>query len=213
MKIRSIFVYTHDSIGLGEDGPTHQPVEQLANLRLTPNMITWRPCDTVETAVAWKSAITREDGPSSLIFSRQNLAHQDRSEQQISDIHKGGYILKEPHLPPVALIIATGSEIELAMSAADALGEKGVPVRVISMPAPQLFDMQSTEYRNSVIPTDVRARVAVEAAHKDYWYKYVGIDGNVVGMDNFGDSAPAAAIFKERGFTVENVMQKVECLL
>ena len=212
-KIRSIFVYTHDSIGLGEDGPTHQPVEQLANLRSTPNMMTWRPCDTVESAVAWKEAIIRIDGPSSLIFSRQTLAHQDRTAQQVSDICRGAYILIDPPGDPVAVLIATGSEVQLAMLAARALAGHDIPTRVVSMPSPQRFNIQEPSYRDKVIPPSVRTRVAIEAAHGDYWYKYVGLDGAVVGIDSFGDSAPADRIFEARGFTVENVIATVKAIL
>ena len=212
MKQRSIFVYTHDSIGLGEDGPTHQPVEQIASLRLTPNMSTWRPCDQVESAVAWKCAIERKDGPTALIFSRQNLAQMDRTEQQLADVAKGGYVLKDAAGTPDLLLIATGSEVELAMAAATELEAKGRKVRVVSIPATDVFDAQSSEYKESVLPSAVTRRVAVEAGIADYWYKYVGLNGKIVGMRSFGESAPAELLFKEFGFTVENVVAQAESL-
>ncbi|MCY0964813.1 transketolase [Parathalassolituus penaei] len=211
MKQRSIFVYTHDSIGLGEDGPTHQPVEQVANLRNTPNLETWRPCDTVESATAWKSAIERTSGPSALIFSRQNLKHQDRSAEQVAAIAKGGYVLKDCDGTPEAIIIATGSEVELATAAAEQLA--GKKVRVVSMPCAELFCKQDAAYIESVLPAAVSARVAVEALHKDYWYKFVGLNGKIIGMDTFGESAPAGALFKEFGITVEAVVEAVNSLV
>ncbi|WP_210444939.1 transketolase, partial [Vibrio crassostreae] len=186
MKVQNIQVYTHDSIGLGEDGPTHQPVEQIASLRLTPNMSTWRPCDQVESAVAWKLAIERKDGPSSLIFSRQNLAQQDRNAEQVANIAKGGYILKDCEGKPELIIIATGSEVELAVEAAAQLTAEGKAVRVVSMPATDAFDKQDAEYRESVLPSDVTARIAVEAGIADFWYKYVGFGGKIIGMTTFG---------------------------
>ena len=213
MKQQSIFVFTHDSIGLGEDGPTHQPVEQLTALRSTPNMHTWRPCDAVESAVAWKAAIERRDGPSSLVFSRQGLPHQDRTPTQLGDISRGGYVLKDCDGTPDAIIIATGSEVHLAMSAAQNLAEKGKQIRVVSMPCTDVFDAQDAGYRESVLPSDVLARVAVEALHADYWYKYVGLDGRVVGMTTFGESAPAGDLMKHFGFTAENVAAVVEDIL
>lgn len=212
MKQRSIFVYTHDSIGLGEDGPTHQPVEQIASLRLTPNMSTWRPCDQVESAVAWKYAIERKDGPTALIFSRQNLAQMDRTAQQLADVAKGGYVLKDAAGTPDLILIATGSEVELAMAAATELEGKGRKVRVVSIPATDVFDAQSSEYKESVLPSAVTCRVAVEAGIADYWYKYVGLNGKIVGMRSFGESAPAELLFKEFGFTVENVVAQAESL-
>ncbi len=212
MKQRSIFVYTHDSIGLGEDGPTHQPVEQIASLRLTPNMSTWRPCDQVESAVAWKYAIERQDGPTALIFSRQNLAQMDRNEQQLADVAKGGYVLKDAAGTPDLILIATGSEVELAMAAATELEAKGRKVRVVSMPATDAFDAQSVEYKESVLPSSVTRRVALEAGIADYWYKYVGLNGKIIGMRSFGESAPAELLFKEFGFTVENVVAQAESL-
>nr|WP_317402779.1 transketolase [Plesiomonas shigelloides] len=213
MKQRSIFVYTHDSIGLGEDGPTHQPVEQIASLRLTPNMSTWRPCDQVESAVAWKYAIERQDGPSSLIFSRQNLTQMERSSEQLANIARGGYVLKDCAGTPELIFIATGSEVELAMQAAEQLTAEGRQVRVVSMPATDVFDKQDAAYRESVLPAAVTARVAVEAGIADFWYKYVGFGGRIVGMTTFGESAPAELLFKEFGFTVENVVAKAKEIL
>ncbi len=212
MKQRSIFVYTHDSIGLGEDGPTHQPVEQIASLRLTPNMSTWRPCDQVESAIAWKYAVERKDGPSALIFSRQNLTQMDRTPAQLADVAKGGYILRDSEGTPDAILIATGSEVELAMLAADELTAKGRKIRVVSMPCTDAFDAQSAEYKESVLPAAVAKRVAIEAGIADYWYKYAGLNGKIIGMRSFGESAPAELLFKEFGFTVENVVQTVESL-
>ncbi len=212
MKQRSIFVYTHDSIGLGEDGPTHQPVEQIASLRLTPNMSTWRPCDQVESAIAWKHAIERTDGPTSLIFSRQNLAQMDRSAQQLADTAKGGYVLKDCAVTPELILIATGSEVELAVAAYEQLTAKGRAVRVVSLPSTDVFDAQSAEYKESVLPSSVTKRVAIEAGIADYWYKYVGFGGKIIGMRSFGESAPAELLFKEFGFTVENVVATAESL-
>ncbi|WP_158136002.1 transketolase [Vibrio navarrensis] len=206
MKIQNIQVYTHDSIGLGEDGPTHQPVEQIASLRLTPNMSTWRPCDQVESAVAWKLAIERKDGPSALIFSRQNLAQQARSAEQVADIAKGGYILKDCDGKPELILIATGSEVELAVKAAEQLTAEGKKVRVVSMPSTDAFDKQDAAYREAVLPSDVTARIAIEAGIADFWYKYVGFGGRIIGMTTFGESAPADQLFEMFGFTVENVV-------
>lgn len=213
MKIRSIFVYTHDSIGLGEDGPTHQPVEQMASLRVTPNVSTWRPCDQVESAVAWKYAIDRKDGPTALIFSRQNLAQQPRTPEQLANIEKGGYILKDCAGTPELIFIATGSEVELAVSAYEQLTAEGRKVRVVSMPATDAFDKQDADYREAVLPASVKARVAIEAGIADYWFKYVGLDGAIVGMHSFGESAPANELFEEFGFTVENVVTRAKSLL
>jgi len=212
MKQRAIHVYTHDSIGLGEDGPTHQPVEQLTNLRTTPNLNTWRPCDSVETAVAWKSAIVRQDGPTAMIYSRQGLPHQDRTGGQIDAIAKGAYVLKDS-ADAKAILIATGSEVGLAMDAAAALEEKGTAVRVVSMPCAEIFMQQDAAYIESVLPANITARVAVEAGHKDYWYKFVGLQGKVVGMETFGESAPIADLMQHFGFTVENVVNAVESTL
>ncbi len=207
MKQRSIFVYTHDSIGLGEDGPTHQPIEQIPTLRMIPNMAVWRPCDAVESAVAWQQAIERKEGPSCLIFSRQGLAHQSRSSAQISDIAKGGYVLKDCEGTPEVIIIATGSEVALAVDAAAKLSDK--KIRVVSMPSTNLFDAQDEAYRESVLPASVTARVAVEAAVSDGWYKYVGLNGAVIGVDRFGESAPAGQLFECFGFTVDKVVEAV----
>ncbi|MFQ3357996.1 MAG: transketolase [Porticoccaceae bacterium] len=208
MGLQSIFVYTHDSIGLGEDGPTHQPVEQLSSLRSTPNLHTWRPCDTVESAVCWKNAIERRDGPSALVFSRQGLQPMPRSLEQVAEIARGGYVLRDCDSPQ-GILIATGSEVELAINAADALASRGVQVRVVSMPCAEIFSAQDVAYRDSVLPPAIRARVAVEALHADYWYKFVGLDGRVVGMRTFGESAPGDQLLKEFGFTVENVVNNL----
>ncbi|MEK1978573.1 transketolase [Vibrio parahaemolyticus] len=213
MKIQNIQVYTHDSIGLGEDGPTHQPVEQIASLRLTPNMNTWRPCDQVESAVAWKLAIERKDAPTALIFSRQNLAQQPRSAEQVADIAKGGYILKDSDGKPELILIATGSEVELAVKAAEQLTTEGKKVRVVSMPSTDAFDKQDAAYREAVLPSDVTARIAIEAGIADFWYKYVGFDGRIIGMTTFGESAPADQLFEMFGFTVENVVNTAKELL
>jgi transketolase len=211
MKIQSIFVYTHDSIGLGEDGPTHQAVEQIPTLRMIPNMQVWRACDTVESAVSWRAALERKDGPSCLIFSRQNLDFQTRTAEQVANISKGGYILKDCDGSPDAIIIATGSEVALAMGAAEKLGDK--KIRVVSMPSTNVFDAQDDAYKESVLPAAVTARVAVEAAVTAAWYKYVGLNGVVVGIDRFGESAPAPLLFEEFGFTVENVTKAVKSVL
>ena len=213
MKIRSIFVYTHDSIGLGEDGPTHQPVEQIATLRLIPNIQVWRPCDAVETTVSWKAAFERQHGPSILVFSRQNLPHVPRTQQQIEAISRGGYILSDCDGQPEAIIIATGSEVELALKAAEQLNAAGKKIRVVSMPSTNIFDAQDAAYRESVLPSAVTKRVAVEAGVTDGWWKYVGTNGKIVGLDRFGESAPAGQLFKEFGFTVENVVKNVEAVL
>jgi len=213
MKIQAIHVYTHDSIGLGEDGPTHQPIEQVANLRHTPNMSTWRPCDAVESAVAWKSAIERKDGPTSMVFSRQNLAHQARTANQLVDVAKGGYVLSDSEGTPELIFIATGSEVELVMQAATQIRATGKNVRVVSMPCTDVFDAQDAAYRESVLPAAVTARVAVEALIADYWYKYVGLNGAIVGMTSFGESAPADELFEHFGFTVDNVVEKATALL
>jgi transketolase len=213
MKAPTIFVYTHDSIGLGEDGPTHQPIEQTATLRMIPNMQVWRPCDAVESAVCWKAAIERQDGPSTLIFSRQNLQHMARSQAQIDGISKGGYILKDSAGTPDAIIIATGSEVELAMKAAEALEAKGKNIRVVSLPSTNVFEAQDQAYRDSVLPPSVTKRVVVEAGVTDSWWKYAGSHGRIVGLDRFGESAPAGQLFKEFGFTVDNVVANVEAVL
>ena len=213
MKIQNIQVYTHDSIGLGEDGPTHQPVEQVSSLRLTPNMSTWRPCDQVESAVSWKYAIERKDGPTSLIFSRQHLTQQDRTAEQVANIVKGGYILKDCAGKPELILIATGSEVGIAAEAYAELTAAGRQVRLVSMPATDLFDKQDAAYRESVLPADVTARIAIEAGIADYWYKYVGLNGRIIGMTTFGESAPAEELFKMFGFTVENIVNNANELL
>jgi transketolase len=208
MKIRNVFVYTHDSIGLGEDGPTHQPVEQIASLRVTPNMSTWRPCDQVESAIAWQYGIERNDGPTTLIFSRQNLTQQPRTAEQLANVYRGGYVLKDCAGTPDVILIATGSEVGITVEAADKLSAAGTKVRVVSMPSTDAFDKQDAAYRESVLPAAVTARVAVEAGIADYWYKYVGLNGAIVGMTTFGESAPAEQLFKEFGFTVDNVVAR-----
>jgi len=213
MQQPAIFVYTHDSIGLGEDGPTHQPVEQIASLRLTPNMSTWRPCDEVESAIAWRHAVERKDGPTSLIFSRQNLPGQPRSAQQLKDVARGGYTLVDCDGQPQVILIATGSEIGLTVESAQTLTEQGIRVRVVSMPATDVFESQDAAYKESVLPSAVSARVAVEAGIADYWYKYVGLNGKVVGMTTFGESAPASELFKHFGFTVDNVVSVAKSVL
>ena len=206
MKQRAIFVYTHDSIGLGEDGPTHQPVEQLTSLRSTPNLETWRPCDVVESAVSWQAAVERNDGPSALIFTRQGLEPQPRSADQVADVARGGYILSDSEGTPELILIATGSEVELAVQAKKALAAQGKNVRVVSLPCCERFDQQDAAYREQVLPSAVLPRVAIEAAHRDYWYKYVGLDGRIVAMETFGESAPANELFEMFGFSVDNVV-------
>lgn len=213
MKQRVLFVYTHDSIGLGEDGPTHQPIEQLASLRGTPNLDTWRPADAVESAVAWKYAIERNDGPSALVFSRQNLTHQSRDATQLADIARGGYVLRDCVGEPELILISTGSEVGLAVLAYEKLTAQGRNVRVVSMPCTSVFDAQDAMYKQTVLPLQVSARIAIEAAHADYWYKYVGLEGRVIGMTTFGESAPAPALFEEFGFTLENILGTAEELL
>ena len=213
MKIRSLFVYTHDSIGLGEDGPTHQPVEQMASLRVTPNVSTWRPCDQVESAIAWQYAVERKDGPTALIFSRQNLKQQERTEQQLANVYRGGYILNDCNGTPELILIATGSEVELAVEAYHKLTEAGKKVRVVSMPSTDAFDKQDQAYKESVLPSSVTARVAIEAGISDYWYKYVGLNGKIIGMTSFGESGPAEQLFAKFGFTVENVLKQASSLL
>ncbi|EGQ9579180.1 transketolase [Vibrio cholerae] len=213
MKVQNIQVYTHDSIGLGEDGPTHQPVEQIASLRMTPNISTWRPCDQVESAVAWKLAIERKDAPSALIFSRQNLAQQPRSAEQVANIAKGGYILKDCAGQPELILIATGSEVELAVAAYEQLSAEGKAVRVVSMPSTDAFDKQDAAYREAVLPAAVTKRIAIEAGIADFWYKYVGFGGRIIGMTSFGESAPAGELFKLFGFTTENVVKQAKELL
>ena len=213
MKIRSVFVYTHDTIGLGEDGPTHQPVEQLASLRLTPNMETWRGCDQVEVAVAWQQAIERKDGPTSLVLTRQSLAQQPRTAAQLAEIARGGYVLSDCDGQPEMILISAGSEIELVVSAAKALTEEGRKVRVVSLPCTERFDNQDAAYKESVLPKAVRKRLAVEASIAGFWERYVGLDGKVIGMTSFGESAPANVLFKHFGFTPENVLAQARELL
>ena len=213
MKQRVLHVFTHDSIGLGEDGPTHQPIEQLASLRGTPNLDCWRPADAVESAVAWKYAIERKNGPSALIFSRQNLPHQARTEQQLADVARGGYVLKDCDGEPELILISTGSEVGLAVQAFDALTAQGRKVRVVSMPSTNVFDQQDAAYKQAVLPLQVSARIAIEAAHADFWYKYVGLEGRIIGMTSFGESAPAAQLFEEFGFTLDNILATAEELL
>ncbi|WP_137167961.1 transketolase [Salinimonas lutimaris] len=212
MKAPAIFVYTHDSIGLGEDGPTHQPVEQLVALRSTPNLDNWRPCDQVESAVAWKQAITRTDGPTTLIFTRQGVPQQERTAEQVKQIEQGGYVLKDCEGTPDVLLIATGSEVELAVEAADKLAEQGTNARVVSMPSTDVFDRQPQSYRESVLPSNVTRRVAVEALAKDSWYKYVGLNGAVVGMDTFGESGPAGELFEHFNITTDAVVAAASSL-
>lgn len=212
MKQPSIFVYTHDSIGLGEDGPTHQGVEQMASLRLTPNMSTWRPCDSVESAVAWKFAVESTQTPTSLIFSRQGLTPQARDAQQLADVAKGGYVLLDSEGTPELILIATGSEVELAVDAYHELSKQGRKVRVVSLPCTDQFDAQSAEYKESVLPAAVTKRVAVEAGIADYWYKYTGLNGKIIGMTTFGESAPAGELYKMFGFTVENIVETANSL-
>jgi transketolase len=212
MGAHVVHVYTHDSIGLGEDGPTHQPIEHLASLRYIPHNDVWRPCDAVESAVAWKAALTRNDGPACLVFSRQNLPHQPRTEQQLADVARGGYVLRDSEGAPDLILIATGSEVGLAMQAADVLAGEGRAVRVVSMPSTDVFDRQDAAYRESVLPSNVRRRVAIEAATRDYWFKYVGLDGAIVGMDGFGASAPAEKLFPFFGFTVDRVVEAARAL-
>lgn len=213
MKQRVIFVYTHDSIGLGEDGPTHQPVEQLASLRVTPNLMNWRPCDQVESAVAWQAAIERTEGPTTLIFTRQNLKQQNRTAAQLADIRRGGYVLQDCAGAPELILIATGSEVELAMQAAETLSAKGKAVRVVSMPSTDVFEAQDAAYREAVLPASVTRRVAVEAGITDSWYKYVGLTGKIIGMNSFGESAPAEQLFEYFGITTAAVVAAAEELL
>ena len=213
MKLQSIFVFTHDSIGLGEDGPTHQPIEQLTSLRSTPNMNTWRPCDSVESAVCWKAALERKDGPAALIFTRQGLPHQPRSPQQVADIERGGYVLVDCSGEPEIILIATGSEVQLAVAAAEQLNADGRQARVVSMPCTELFDAQDQAYRDAVLPPTVRKRLAIEALHSDFWNKYVGLDGDIIGMTTFGASAPGPELMTYFGFTVDNTVARARALL
>lgn len=214
MKAPSIFVYTHDSIGLGEDGPTHQPIEQLTSLRTTPNLNTWRPCDQVESAVAWRHAIERKDGPTALIFTRQNLKQQSRNQQQLDDIMRGGYILKDcENNCPELIIIATGSEVNLAVEAYEKLSAQGRRIRVVSMPSTCQFEQQDNSYKEKVLPSFIIRRIAIEAGHGDFWYKYVGLNGKIIAMHTFGESAPADILFKTFGFTTEHLVDEAEKML
>jgi transketolase len=213
MGVQSIFVFTHDSIGQGEDGPTHQPVENVANLRLTPNMAVWRPADATEAAVAWKKAVQRKDGPSSLVFTRQGVPALERTDEQVALIERGAYVLVDCEGEAELILIATGSEVALALSAAEKLSAAGKNVRVVSMPSTTEFDQQDEAYKQSVLPSDVSTRIAIEASHEDYWYKYVGFDGRVIGMTTFGESAPGGALMEHFGFTVDNVISAAEELL
>ena len=213
MKLRQILVYTHDSIGLGEDGPTHQPVEQIAALRYTPNLSVWRPCDQVETAVAWAQAIKRLDGPTALILSRQNLVQQTRTDSQVANIARGGYVLKETNQQPDIILIATGSEVELAIKASNILVSHNIHVRVVSMPSTDVFELQDPVYREHVLPKTVKNRIAIEASMTDYWYKYVGLQGVVIGMNSFGESAPAEELFDLFGITVDKIIEQAHQLL
>jgi transketolase len=213
MKQRVIFIYTHDSIGLGEDGPTHQPIEHISMLRLTPGLFVWRPCDAVESAVAWKFAIEQQHAPTCLLFSRQTLAHQHREETALTNIQRGGYVLLDSQETPEVILIATGSEVDLAVKAATALNEKGHRIRVVSMPSTDVFALQPIAYQNTVLPPSVTCRIAIEAGSTDFWYKYVGLGGKVIGLDHYGESAPAPELFKIFGFTTENVISTVLNLL
>lgn len=213
MKLRNVFVYTHDSIGQGEDGPTHQPIEHMATLRATPNLDVWRPCDGAETAVAWKAAVERRDGPTALVLSRQGLDAVERTSEQVTDIARGGYVLRDSEGQPDLILIATGSEVAPTLQAAEQLTAKGHAVRVVSMPSTSTFDAQDAQYREAVLPAAVSARVAVEAAHVDPWYKYVGLNGKVVGMTTFGESAKGEDLMKHFGFTVENIVKTAQELL
>ncbi len=207
MGIRNIHVYTHDSIGQGEDGPTHQPVEQLANLRGTPNMSVWRPCDSLETVVAWQSAVERKDGPTALVFSRQGLPFQARTDSQIKEVARGAYVIRDSSEPAKVILIATGSEVNIAIGAAEKLNESGTPTRVVSMPSANTFEAQDESYRESVLPVAQRNRVAIEASHPDYWYKWVGLDGEVIGLPRFGESGPGGEVMTHFGFSVDNIVE------
>ena len=213
MKQQSIFVFTHDSIGQGEDGPTHQAVEQVCALRVTPNMSVWRPADAVETAVAWKSALLQKEGPSSLVLTRQGVPHLERSAEQIDAIERGAYVLSDCDGDPDLIVIATGSEVSISLEAVQSLQAKGKAVRLVSMPSTDVFDAQDESYREAVLPSAVRKRLAVEAAQADYWRKYVGLDGKIVGMTSFGESAPGKTVMAHFGFTVENIANEISSLL
>jgi transketolase len=212
MNTHSLFVYTHDSIGLGEDGPTHQSIEHLASLRNIPNLMVWRPCDTVESMISWKASVEMKS-PAALTFSRQGVPFIQRTQQQIENIHKGGYILFESEGAPELIIIATGTEVGISLEACKQLDQQGKRVRLISMPCADVFDLQDEQYKQSLLPSDVRARIAVEAGITDYWRKYVGLDGDVVGIDEFGASAPGDVLMKHFGFTVENIIKRAQVLI
>ena len=213
MKVQNILVYTHDSIGLGEDGPTHQPVEHVASLRIMPNMRVWRPCDTVETAVAWRDAIERRNGPTSLVLTRQGVPHQERNNEQVASIGRGGYVLRDADGLPQVILIATGSEVALAVAAAEALAAEGTRARVVSMPCTDLFDGQDEAYREQVLPARVTARVVIEAGVTETWWRYAGVGGRVIGLDRFGESAPANELFEHFGFTIDNVVANAKAIL
>ena len=213
MRVRNVFVYTHDSIGLGEDGPTHQPIEHVASLRLMPNMRVWRPCDAVETAVAWKNAIENINGPTSLVLTRQGLPHQSRTAEQIGLIERGGYVLKDTDAEANILLIATGSEVALAMSAAELLAADAISARVVSMPCTDIFDAQPEQYRHEVLPPGITARVVIEAGVTETWWRIAGEHGHVIGMDRFGESAPAPQLFEHFGFSTDNVVAKAKEVL
>ncbi len=212
-KIRGIWVLTHDSIGVGEDGPTHQPIEHVSALRLTPNVDVWRPCDTVESAVAWKAGIEKKDGPTCLAMSRQNLKAQAHTKAQLADIAKGAYILSDSEKTPEIILIATGSEVGLAVEGAKALKDQGKQVRVVSMPCADVFDRQDSAYKEKILPKAIRKRIALEAGSADFWYKYVGLDGKIIGMTSFGESAPANQLFAYYGFGLDNLLAKAKELL
>ncbi len=213
MEVQNIFVFTHDSIGLGEDGPTHQPIEHVSSLRIMPNMRVWRPCDSVETIISWRDAIERNEGPTSLVLTRQKLLHQKRTEKQIEDISKGGYILRDSESIPDIILIATGSEVGIAVEAAESMGMEGIAVRVVSMPCTDLFDEQNEKYRSEVLPKEVGCRLAIEAGVSDYWWRYVGTSGDVIGIDCFGLSAPANELFEHFGFSAKNIVERSKKLI
>ena len=213
MEVQNIFVFTHDSIGLGEDGPTHQPIEHVSSLRIMPNMRVWRPCDSVETIISWRDAIERNEGPTSLVLTRQKLLHQQRSEKQIKNISKGGYILQDSESIPDIILIATGSEVGIAVEAAESMGMEGIAVRVVSMPCTDLFDEQNEKYRSEVLPKEVGCRLAIEAGVSDYWWRYVGTSGDVIGIDCFGLSAPANELFEHFGFSAKNIVERSKKLI
>ncbi|MEC7860417.1 MAG: transketolase [Pseudomonadota bacterium] len=213
MEVQNIFVFTHDSIGLGEDGPTHQPIEHVSSLRIMPNMRVWRPCDSVETIISWRDAIERNEGPTSLVLTRQKLLHQQRSEKQIKNISKGGYILQDSESIPDIILIATGSEVGIAVEAAESMGMEGIAVRVVSMPCTDLFDKQNEKYRSEVLPKEVGCRLAIEAGVSDYWWRYVGTSGDVIGIDCFGLSAPANELFEHFGFSAKNIVERSKKLI